>query len=98
VQVDRVAITTSIRALTKVDPARQARRQKGLAPPLKAQMQRGAEQGSIVERFNGHDRVALRGPNLDLTLSVKGRQFINACGQSNLPDGELVYRNGRFVF
>ena len=48
-----------------------------------------AEQNKIVEALNGHDRVAVRGPNCDLTLSVRGRTFINACGRNNMPDGEV---------
>jgi len=130
------------RALSGVDPARQARRQKALATLLKAQMARGAEkslrwmstlhptpayameaemgfeeyrdffyrachadldtpdpvaywqgvetnQRKIVERIEGHDRVELRGPNVDLKLSIRGRNFRNASGQHNLPDGEI---------
>jgi hypothetical protein len=31
----------------------------------------------------------LRGPNVDLTLSVKGRKFMNSTGTHNMPDGEI---------
>jgi aminopeptidase len=31
----------------------------------------------------------LRGPNVDLTLSIKGRTFINSIGHFNMPDGEI---------
>ena len=47
------------------------------------------EQQKAVEAFAGHDRVEVRGPNCDLTLSVKGRTFLNACGTHNMPDGEI---------
>jgi aminopeptidase len=47
------------------------------------------EQQHIVNRIEGHDRVNLRGPNVDLSLSIKGRTFRNASGQHNLPDGEI---------
>lgn len=47
------------------------------------------EQQRYVEAMNGHDLVELHGPNVDLRLSIKGRRFENACGQSNLPDGEI---------
>ena len=47
------------------------------------------EQKSIVERIEGHDRVELHGPFVDLSLSIKGRTFRNASGQHNLPDGEI---------
>jgi len=46
-------------------------------------------QQCIVERIEGHDRVHVRGPNADLTLSIKGRKFDNACGKNNMPDGEV---------
>ena len=47
------------------------------------------QQQTYIERLEGHDQVELRGPNVDLTLSIKGRTFINACGHVNLPDGEI---------
>lgn len=47
------------------------------------------QQAQIVNRIEGHDKVALHGPNVDLKLSIKGRTFRNASGQQNLPDGEI---------
>ncbi|MFL7871189.1 MAG: aminopeptidase [Anaerolineales bacterium] len=47
------------------------------------------EQQSAVDYMAGKNQVVLRGPNVDLTLSVKGRKFLNACGTSNMPDGEI---------
>ena len=46
-------------------------------------------QRRFVERIEGHDKVEIQGPNADLTLSVKGRKFLNASGQHNMPDGEI---------
>ncbi|MFH1524757.1 MAG: aminopeptidase [Chloroflexota bacterium] len=46
-------------------------------------------QNKIIERIEGHDKVALKGPNVDLSLSIKGRKFINAAGLNNMPDGEI---------
>jgi aminopeptidase len=46
-------------------------------------------QQRIIQRLAGGDCVELRGPNVDLTLSIKDRTFINACGTHNLPDGEV---------
>jgi aminopeptidase len=48
-----------------------------------------AEQEKIVQRLKGHDVVRLCGPNVDLTLSIKERTFLNACGEHNMPDGEV---------
>jgi aminopeptidase len=47
------------------------------------------EQDTIVKALNGHDKVEVRGPNCDLTLSIKDRIFKNACGKNNMPDGEV---------
>ena len=140
--VIRPRSTQNTRALSGVDPARQARRQKAMAPVMRASMQRAAEgklrwmstmfptpalameaemgwneyqdffyaachvddntpdpvahwrgvqaeQEAFVRRFEGHDRVQLRGANVDLSLSIRGRTFLNASGQHNLPDGEI---------
>jgi aminopeptidase len=46
-------------------------------------------QRRIVARIEGHDAVLLCGPNVDLSLSIKGRKFRNASGQHNMPDGEI---------
>jgi aminopeptidase len=130
------------KALSNLDPARLARREKALQPITAAQFRRGdqdefnwvttlfpteayaqdaemsfeefedfvfkachvddpdrdpieywrnveAEQKKIVDALNGHDEVLVRGPNCDLTLSVKGRTFINSHGRHNMPDGEV---------
>ncbi len=49
----------------------------------------GRQQQRIVDWINGHDKVELHGPNVDLTLSIKGRIFKNSCGTHNMPDGEI---------
>jgi len=137
----KVRAETNTRALSKIDPVLQARRQKAMAPTLAAQLRRGAEgslrwvstlyptnaqaieaemgyleyqefvyhachvdgqadpvaywqkvkieQEKIVGHIEGHNQVHLRGPNVDLSLSIKGRKFFNACGQHNMPDGEI---------
>jgi len=48
-----------------------------------------AEQAKMIARIEGKTQVTLRGPHVDLTLSVKGRKFMNSCGTHNMPDGEL---------
>ncbi|HEX9091988.1 MAG TPA: aminopeptidase, partial [Anaerolineales bacterium] len=47
------------------------------------------QQGAMVERIQGHDVVKLAGPNVDLSLSIKGRKFNNSYGLHNMPDGEI---------
>lgn len=48
-----------------------------------------AEQAKMIERLKGHSLVTLRGPNVDLSLSIKNRAFANSCGTHNMPDGEI---------
>jgi aminopeptidase len=48
-----------------------------------------AEQQQVIDRIKGHDRVDVRGPNAELSLSIKGRSMANACGEQNMPDGEI---------
>ena len=57
--------------------------------PIKYWLGIKEDQKKIVEAFNGHEVVEVRGPNCDLRLSIKGRTFINACGYNNMPDGEV---------
>jgi aminopeptidase len=47
------------------------------------------DQEKHVQMFAGHDKVELRGPNVDLKLSIKGRTFNNSYGRHNMPDGEI---------
>ena len=47
------------------------------------------DQQKAIDALSGCDQVIVRGPNCDLTLSIKDRVFINACGHSNMPDGEI---------
>jgi aminopeptidase len=57
--------------------------------PVKSWKEVEKFQANIVARIEGHDKVEIRGPNVDLKLSIKGRTFRNASGQHNMPDGEI---------
>jgi aminopeptidase len=46
-------------------------------------------QDRIVDYLNKVDKLQVLGEDTDLSLSVKGRKWINCCGQKNLPDGEV---------
>jgi aminopeptidase len=59
------------------------------ADPVAYWKQVEANQARIVTRLAGHDQVVLRGPNVNLSLSINGRTFINAAGKVNMPDGEV---------
>jgi len=42
-----------------------------------------------VDFLAGKDRIELRGPNIDLELSIAGRVFVNSDGKRNMPSGEI---------
>ncbi len=47
------------------------------------------EQAVIVEILNKGKELRIVGEDTDLTLGIEGRNWINACGDKNLPDGEV---------
>ncbi len=49
----------------------------------------GQDQQQKVDWLAGRKQVHVQGPNADLTLSIEGRKFLNACGDRNMPDGEI---------
>ncbi|HEY5981980.1 MAG TPA: aminopeptidase [Anaerolineales bacterium] len=59
------------------------------ADPIAYWNSTGAEQQKAVDYLADKDQVTLRGPNVDLTLSIKGRKFMNSIGRFNMPDGEI---------
>jgi aminopeptidase len=60
-----------------------------LDDPVAYWEKKGEEQQRLVDWLKGKDRVEVRGEHIDLTLSIKRRTFINACGEHNFPDGEI---------
>ncbi len=60
-----------------------------LDDPVAYWRQKSAEQQRLVDWLKGRDRVEVRGENVDLTLSIRDRVFINADGKKNFPDGEI---------
>jgi aminopeptidase len=49
----------------------------------------GRKQQKLVNWLKGKNKVTLKGENIDLTLSIKGRTFIPCAGDQNFPDGEI---------
>ena len=49
----------------------------------------GAMQTRLVDYLKGKQQVELRGPNIELDLSIEGRSFINSDGKRNMPSGEI---------
>jgi len=46
-------------------------------------------QQKLIDWLTPHEQIHLTGPDTDLTLSVKGRPWINCDGHENFPDGEI---------
>lgn len=46
-------------------------------------------QEKLVNWLAGKSQVELRGPNVELELSIEGRTFLNADGKYNMPSGEI---------
>lgn len=47
------------------------------------------KQQVYVDYLNRVDHVQYKGPNIDISFSVKGRTWINSDGRSNMPSGEV---------
>jgi aminopeptidase len=47
------------------------------------------DQQKYVDWLKGRKDVQVRGPNVDLTLSIDGRTFINSTATHNMPSGEI---------
>jgi len=47
------------------------------------------EQERLVDWLKGKKAVKVRGPNIDLELSIDGRSFMNSDGKRNMPGGEI---------
>ena len=60
-----------------------------LDDPVARWREMGASQQQKVDWLAGRKQVRVQGPNADLTLSIEGRKFLNACGNANMPDGEI---------
>lgn len=48
-----------------------------------------AEQSVLIEWLKGKKEIQVRGPHIELDLSVEGRTFINSDGKQNMPSGEI---------
>ena len=43
----------------------------------------------VVDWLKGKKQLTAKGPNLDLSMSIEGRLFVNSDGKKNMPDGEV---------
>jgi len=47
------------------------------------------EQQRLVDWLASKKHVEVRGPDVELTLSIEGRVFVNSAGKRNMPSGEI---------
>ena len=72
--------------------------------PASAWLQLGRFQESLIGRLKKVREITIEAPGTELTLSVKGRTWVNSDGQRNMPSGEVftgpveTSANGRISF
>ncbi len=57
--------------------------------PVAAWLELREEQQRLIDWLHGKREVKLTGPDIDLSLSVEGRTWINSDGKRNFPSGEI---------
>jgi len=57
--------------------------------PVAAWLELKADQQRLIDWLDGKKEVHLSGPEIDLTLSIEGRTWINSDGKRNFPSGEI---------
>ncbi len=57
--------------------------------PVAAWLELKEEQQRLIDWLDGKREVHLSGPDIDLTLSIAGRTWINSDGRRNFPSGEI---------
>ena len=57
--------------------------------PIAAWLKVHDEQQRLVDWLAGKKHVEVRGPEVELTLSIEGRAFVNSDGKRNMPSGEI---------
>ena len=57
--------------------------------PVKAWEKIHAEQKRLIDWLKGKKQVNVSGPNVELSLSIENRTFINSDGHKNMPSGEI---------
>ena len=57
--------------------------------PVKEWKRIHKEQERLVKWLKGKKKVELHSPNIDISMSIEGRTFINSDGKNNMPSGEV---------
>jgi aminopeptidase len=60
-----------------------------LEDPVAAWKELGEQHGKYIDWLKGKDQVTIKGSNIDMQLSIKGRTFVGGGGRENFPDGEI---------
>lgn len=60
-----------------------------LDDPVAAWKEEATRQQKLIDWLAGHDQVTLKSSDIDLSLSIKDRRFLQAAGKENFPDGEI---------
>jgi aminopeptidase len=57
--------------------------------PVRAWRELSAFHAGLIERIGGSETIRIEAEGTDLTLSVKGRRWVNSDGKRNMPSGEV---------
>ncbi len=57
--------------------------------PIRAWRSVHDEQQRLVDWLQGKKQLQVKGPHVELELSIEGRDFINSAGRHNMPSGEI---------
>ena len=60
-----------------------------LDDPVAAWKAEAERQQKLISWLDGKEQVTLKGNNIDMQMSIKGRSFKEAAGKYNFPDGEI---------
>jgi len=57
--------------------------------PIRCWQNLAKRQDHLISQLAGAESIRIVGPDTDITLSVKGRPFVNSAGTHNMPSGEI---------
>ncbi|MFC2053724.1 aminopeptidase [Chloroflexota bacterium] len=60
-----------------------------LPDPVAEWKKEGERQCKLIDWLSDKDQVSIKGSNIDMSLSIKERPFIECSGKNNFPDGEI---------
>ncbi|MBN1180062.1 MAG: aminopeptidase [Anaerolineae bacterium] len=60
-----------------------------LDDPVAAWRAEAERQRCLIRWLDGRDQVTIKGSNVDVRMSIKGRKFVESAGTHNFPSGEI---------